>query len=75
MFVQLINEVLHDYLYNGVLVYLADILMYTEIMEEHVKLVRVVLKRLQAAELYAKLCKCEFHQDKIYYLGYRISNE
>ncbi|XP_070800866.1 uncharacterized protein [Pituophis catenifer annectens] len=44
-------------------------------MEEHVKLVRVVLKRLQATELYAKLSKCEFHQVKIDYLGYRISNE
>lgn len=34
---QLINEVLHDYLYKGMLVYLADILIYTEIMRSWCK--------------------------------------
>lgn len=34
-----------------------------------------VLQKLQAAKLYAKLSKCEFHQSKIDYLGYCISHE
>ncbi|XP_070797140.1 uncharacterized protein [Pituophis catenifer annectens] len=38
-------------------------------------MVRAVLKKLRAAELYAKLSKCEFHQTKIDSLGYRISHE
>lgn len=72
---QLINEVLHEHLYKGLLVNLADILIYTETMVEHVNLVRAVLKKLRAAQLYAKLSKCEFHQSKIDYLGYCISHE
>lgn len=75
VFMQLINQVLHDHLYKGVLVYLDDILIYSECLNDHVKLVRTVLKKLRAAELYAKLSKCEFHQTRIDYLGYRISPE
>lgn len=36
MFMQLINKVLHEHQFNGVLVYLTDILIYSETMEEHV---------------------------------------
>ena len=46
VFMSVINEVLHDLLYKGVVVYLDDILLYSENKTEHVKLVREVLKRL-----------------------------
>lgn len=49
VFMKLINEVLHDYLYKGVLVYLKDTLIFTETMEEHVKSVHQVLKKLLEA--------------------------
>lgn len=39
VFMQLLNEVLHENLYKGGLVCLDDILIYTETMDEHVKLV------------------------------------
>lgn len=74
VFMQLINEVLHEHLYRGVLVYLDDILIYTATMEEHVRLVRQVLKKLLEAKLYVKLSKCDFHQTTLDYLGYRISS-
>lgn len=61
MFMQVINGVLHDHLYQGVLVYLDDILIYTKTMEEHTQLVRQVLEKLLVAKLYIKLSKCEFH--------------
>ncbi|XP_070810133.1 vomeronasal type-2 receptor 26-like [Pituophis catenifer annectens] len=38
VFVQLINEVLHEYLYKGILIYLDNILIYTHSLEEHVQL-------------------------------------
>ncbi|KAK9395445.1 retrotransposon-derived protein PEG10 [Crotalus adamanteus] len=75
VFMQLINEVLHDHLYKGVLVYLDDILIYSTNMNDHIKLVREVLKKLLNAKLYVKLSKCEFHRTQLDYLGYRISNE
>ncbi|XP_013926608.1 PREDICTED: sodium- and chloride-dependent neutral and basic amino acid transporter B(0+)-like [Thamnophis sirtalis] len=77
VFMQLINEVLHEHLYKGVLVYLDDILIYMETLEEHVRLVcscARVPKKLRAAELYAKFSECEFHQEKNDYLRYHISH-
>lgn len=73
VFIQLINEVLHEHLYKGVLIYLDDILIYTRTMEEHVKLVQQVLRKLLDADLYVKLSKCELHKSSLDYLGFRIS--
>lgn len=55
MFMQLINDVLHEHLYKGVLVYQDDILIYTETKEENVKLVRAVVEKLRRAQLYKVL--------------------
>lgn len=46
IFTQLINEVRHEHLYKGVLVHLDNVLIYTRTLEEHMKLVIVVLKKL-----------------------------
>ncbi|XP_070790259.1 vomeronasal type-2 receptor 116-like [Pituophis catenifer annectens] len=75
VFMQLINAVLHDNLYKGVLVYLDDILIYMETIDEHIPLVRKVLEKLLKANLYVKLSKCKFHQSRLDYLGYQVSNE
>lgn len=70
MFMQLINEVLHEHLYKEDLVYLDDILIYTKTKEEHEKLVRAVLKKLQRVQFFMKLSKCDFHKTSLDYLVY-----
>lgn len=65
MFIQMINEVLHEHLYKGILVYLHDILIYTKMKAEHVKLVRAILNKLRAAKLYIKLSKCESVKERL----------
>ncbi|XP_013928253.1 PREDICTED: atrial natriuretic peptide-converting enzyme [Thamnophis sirtalis] len=60
VFMQLTNEVLHEHLYKGVLVYMNDILIFTETIEDHIPLVHQVLEKLLAANLYVKLSKLEF---------------
>lgn len=75
VFMQPINEVLHEYLYRGALVYLDNILIYTNTMEEHVLLVHKGLEKLLAAKLFVKVSKCEFHRTELDYLGYRISKK
>ncbi|KAL0187596.1 hypothetical protein M9458_014695, partial [Cirrhinus mrigala] len=70
-----INEVFRDMLNRWVIVYTDDILIYSNSYTEHVKHVRAVLQRLIAHQLYAKEEKCEFHLDKISFLGYVISSE
>ncbi|XP_015271184.1 PREDICTED: RNA-directed DNA polymerase homolog, partial [Gekko japonicus] len=73
VFMNLINEVLHEFLFKGVVLYLDDVLLYSQDLPSHIKLVRKVLKRLYEHHLFAKLSKCEFHKTCIDFLGYRIS--
>ncbi|KAI2651010.1 Retrotransposon-derived protein PEG10 [Labeo rohita] len=68
-----INEVFRDMLNRWVIVYIDDILIYSNSLSEHISHVRAVLQRLIAHQLYAKEEKCKFHQDKVSFLGYIIS--
>ena len=58
-----------------VVVYLDDILIYSEDMWLHQRHVQEVLCQLQLHKLFAKLEKCEFHSDSMEYLGYCLSPE
>ncbi|KAL0164855.1 hypothetical protein M9458_040608, partial [Cirrhinus mrigala] len=70
-----VNEVFRDLLNRCVIVYIDDILIYSNSYPEHVQHVRKVLKRLISHQLYAKEEKCDFHQSRISFLGYIISPE
>ena len=56
-----------------VVVYLNNILIYSDDITQHQEHVKEVLKRLRKAGLYAKAEKCEFHLDSVEYLGYVLS--
>ena len=53
-------------------VYLDDILIYLESEEEHIKHMKKILTLLKEVNLLAKLEKCEFHIDRVEFLGYII---
>jgi len=74
-FQHFVNTVFADMLDVCVVVYLDDILIYSEDMESHQQHVREVLCRLRLHGLFAKPEKCEFHSDSVEYLGYRLSPE
>ncbi len=74
VFQSFINDVFRDMLNCWVIVYIDDILIYSETYEDHVKHVRAVLQRLLNHQLYAKSEKCEFHQESVSFLGYMISS-
>lgn len=63
------NNILHDMLNRFVIVYLDDILAYSRNYSEHIKHVRLVLRRLLKHGLYIKAEKCEFHQTELSFLG------
>ena len=70
----MMNTVLEDLICTGkVVVYLDDILIFTDDLEEHRRLVNAVLQRLRDNDLYAKPEKCFFEQSSIEYLGMIIS--
>ncbi|KAG1926787.1 retrotransposable element [Pimephales promelas] len=75
VFQAFMNDVFRDMLDRWVIVYIDDILIYSDSLEEHVQHVRSVLQRLIQFHLYAKMEKCEFHQTSVSFLGYVISQD
>ena len=73
VFQRFINDVFSNLLDVCVVVYLDDILIYSDDIMQHQSYVKEVLKRLWKARLYAKIEKCEFHSDSMEYLGYVLS--
>ncbi len=75
VFQSFMNDVFRDMLDRWVIVYIDNILIYSNTLEEHIRHVRLVLKRLMQYQLYAKAEKCEFDQTCTSFLGYVISQE
>src|SRR6266540_174437 len=75
IFQRLMNYVLHDYLNNFVVVYLDDILVCSDIFEEHLAHLRKVFIKLREVNLVIKLKKCKFEQRKIKFLGHTIRTD
>jgi hypothetical protein len=59
-FMYLMNNVFMDYLDKFVVVFINDILVYSQNEEEHEEHLRKVLHMLRDCQLYAKMSKCEF---------------
>ena len=73
VFQALVNDVLCDVINCYVFVYLDDILVFSETLEEHVAYVHLVLQRLLENHLFAKAEKCEFHRSTVQFLGFVVS--
>ena len=58
-----------------VIIYLDDILVYSDDPKEHKKHVREVLRRLRQNGLYCKPEKCHFNKDTVNYLGFILSKD
>lgn len=69
-FQHLMNHNFRDMLDQFVICYLDDILIYSPDLDTHQKHVEQVLARLRSVGLYAKAEKCEFHTDKVEFLGF-----
>ncbi len=76
MFQGYINKILANKLNVFVIVYHNDIFIYNENEgEEPIQAVQWVLDQLRKYSLYAKLKKCQFHQDEVRFLGYIVSHQ
>ena len=74
-FMDLMNRVFSPYLDKFVIVFIDDILVYSDSPEEHAEHRRTVLHILRERQLYAKFSKCQFWLDKVAFLGHVISAE
>ena len=60
VFMDLMNRIFKPYLDRFVVVYINDILIYSQGEPEHVEHLRIVLQFLREKQLFAKFNKCEF---------------
>src|SRR5215217_1468034 len=72
-FQAMMDNIFQDLLDQGVVVYLDDILIYSESREEHEKLLKEVLKRLRNNHLQANLAKSVFEVEEVEFVGYIVS--
>ena len=70
----MMNEVLREFLDQGVVVYIDDVLIYSENLEQHIQLVKKVLKKLADYNLAIAAHKSTFHVPEVEFLEY-ILNE
>ena len=67
-----VNDTLREYLDTFLVVYLDDILVFFKSEEEHTTHVKMVLKKLEQANLSLKLEKCDFDVSSVQFLGFTI---
>ena len=74
-FCRMMNYIFSLFKNEFVLLYLDDILVFSETEEEHEEHLRLVLDKLREHKFYAKFSKCEFWLKEVVYLGHIISTE
>jgi hypothetical protein len=72
-FMEAMNGMLHEYLDDFVVVFLDDILIYSQTEEDHERHLSLVLDSLRKNQFYAKLKKCAFWLSEVAFLGHVIN--
>ena len=72
-FMDLMHRVFQPYLDQFVVIFVDDILIYSQFEEEHEDHLRIVLQALKERQLYAKFSKCEFWLTKVKFLRHVVS--
>lgn len=71
-FQRLMNEVLGELLDKCCVCYMDDILIYSRDLEEHIKHVEMVSKRLEEYGIQINMNKSKFAQNEVLYCGFKI---
>jgi hypothetical protein len=74
-FMYLMNTVFMPELDKFMVVFIDDILVYSENEKDHEEHLRIVLTRLRDHKLYAKFSKCKFWLKKVPFLGHILSKK
>jgi hypothetical protein len=74
-FQTMMNKIFQDLITEGIIsIYLDNILIFTNSLEEHGRITRLVLDCMRKHKLYLQPEKCKFEKTKIKYLGVIISH-
>ena len=72
-FMYLMHKVFQPYLDQFVMVFVDDILIYSQLEWEHEYHLRIELQLVRHHQLYVKFSKCEFWLTKVRFLGHVVS--
>jgi len=72
-FQRFMNDIFADMIDINVIVYLDNILVYSDSLTKHQSHIQEVLRRLRSNGLFAQADKCEFHVTSCKYLSYMLS--
>ena len=73
-FQTIMDDIFKELISEGVVMYLDDILIFTDTLEEHQLVTWCVIELMAKHKLYLKLDKCEFEQTTVEYLRVIISH-
>ena len=73
-FMDLMHRVFQPYLDQFVIVFVDDILIYSQSERKHEDHLGIVLQLLRDHQLYAKFSKCEFWLTEVRFLGHIVSS-
>ena len=74
-FQRLIESCLGELPLNWCIIYLGDIIVFSQTSEEHLRRLKAVFNKLRAAGLKLKPSKCDLFKQQINYLGHVVSKE
>jgi hypothetical protein len=73
-FMNLMNKVFMEYLNQFMVVFINDILVYSQNEETHEDHLRLLIQKLRDNQLYAKFSKCDFWLKEVAFLGHIITH-
>ena len=74
-FMDMMQRVFRPYLDQFVIVFIDDVLIYSDSAEQHAEHLRTALQTLREHQLFEKFSKCEFWRTKIHFLGHVVSEQ
>ncbi len=72
IFQRLINKILRQYIGKFVQVYLNNVIIYSNNLDEYKKHIKVVLEKIKEANLKLKLSKCQQFQIELKFVRYLV---
>nr|GEU66475.1 putative reverse transcriptase domain-containing protein [Tanacetum cinerariifolium] len=75
VFMDLMNHVCRPYLNKFVIVFINDILIYSNSKEEHEVHLKLILELLEEEKLFRKFSKCEFWLQEVHFLRHVVNSE
>ena len=73
IFQRAVNDTLGDMMWKTAMPYIDDVIVFSKTFKEHLKHLEELFQRLEKANFFLKLRKCEFLMESMEYLGHNIS--